>query len=160
MCDDLSDSDLNRINIFRSDKAYMDKDAANLLQNGSTLRKYLSREDNTFVVLFYYRNSDNKQGYWICEHLVLKMEDCLNFLKVLYPSFDFVFIFDHLCGHDQSHEGRLKSSIMIKYFGGKHSNIRDTIMLGGGYFLDHIIVFWKQAIPSTCGENQPFRLFN
>ena len=55
----------------------MDKDAAKLPRNGIALNKYLSREDNPFVVLFEYGNSDNKQGYWSNEHLVLQMEDCL-----------------------------------------------------------------------------------
>ena len=54
------------------------------------------------MVLFEYGNSENKEGYWSYENLVLKMEDYLDCLKVLYPSFDFIFIFDHLCGYDQA----------------------------------------------------------
>ena len=50
--DDLSDDDLKRINYFRSDKAYMDKDAAKLLRNEIALKKDLSRKENPFVVLF------------------------------------------------------------------------------------------------------------
>ena len=61
---DISDADLNRINYFIADKRYIEKYATKLLQNGSALKKYMSREDNHFVVLFEYGNSDNKQGYW------------------------------------------------------------------------------------------------
>ena len=75
--DDLSDADLKRISDFRAENSYTDKDSAKILQNGSALKKDLSREDNPFVVLFEYGNSDNKQGYWSNEHLVLQMEDCL-----------------------------------------------------------------------------------
>ena len=50
--DDISDADMNRINDFRADKSYMDKDAAKILRNGSALKKDLPREDNHFVVLF------------------------------------------------------------------------------------------------------------
>ena len=157
--DYLSDDDLNRINYFRSEKTYMDKDAAKLLWNGSALKQNLSREYNPFLVMFEYENSYNKQLYWRYEHLVLQIKYCLDCLKVLYPSFDFVFIFDHLCCHDQSHEGRLKSSIMIKYFGGKHPNMRDTIMLGGGLFFGPYYriletgntqhMWWEPALPSV-----------
>ena len=128
--DDLSDAYLNIINYFRSDKAYTNKDSAKLLQNGSALKKYMSREDNDFVVLFKYVNYDNKKGYWIYEHLVLQMEDYLERLKVLYLYYDFVFLFDHLCAHDWSHEGGLNSGITRKYFGVKQTNMRDTVILG------------------------------
>ena len=59
--DDISDDDLNRINNFGADKAYMNKNAAKILQNGSDIKKDLSRGDNHFVVMFEYGNSDNKQ---------------------------------------------------------------------------------------------------
>ena len=126
---DLSYADLRRINDFRADKSYMDEDDAKLLQNGSALKKYLSREDNHFVVLFEYGNSYNKQWYWSYEHLVLKIEECLELLKFLYLSFGLVFLFDHPCGHYWSLEGGLKSSIVRKYFGGKQPNMKDTVML-------------------------------
>ena len=96
----------------------MDKYSSKILQNGSSLKKYLSREYNPFMVLFEYGNSDNKEGYWSYENLVLKMEDYLDCLKFLYPSFDIIFIFEHLCGYDLTREDRLKTSIMRNYFGG------------------------------------------
>ena len=58
--------------------------------------------------------------------------DCM---KVLYPSFDFVFLFDHSCGIDQAHGGGLKASITRKYSDGKQPNMRDTVMLGKDVFL-------------------------
>ena len=108
------------------------------------------------MALFEYVNSDNKQGYWIYEHLVLKMEDCLDCLNIMYPSFDLVFIFDHLCGHNRSLKSRLKASITRKYFGGKQPNTIDTVILGDDGFLgpyDHILetyynqhMWWYQAL--------------
>ena len=71
--DYLSDADMKRINNFKAEKAYMEKDSNRLLWNGSALKKYVSREYNPFVFLFEYGNSDNKQGYWSYEHLVLQM---------------------------------------------------------------------------------------
>ena len=72
--DDLSNTNMKRINDFRAEKSYMDKYAANILRNGGALKKYLPREDNPFVVLFEYGNSDNRKGYWSYEYLVIKME--------------------------------------------------------------------------------------
>ena len=82
----------------------MSKGSAKLLINGRSLKKCMSREDNTFVVLFEYGNSKNKQGYCIYEHLVLPIKECVDFLNFLHLYFDFLFIFDHLCGHERSRE--------------------------------------------------------
>ena len=51
----------------------MDKDAAKILRNRIALKKYLSREDHHFLVLFENGNYDKKQGYWSYEHLVLQI---------------------------------------------------------------------------------------
>ena len=69
---DLSDADLKKINDFRADKSYMYKDATMPLPNGISLKIDMPREDNHFVVLFEYGNSDNKQVYWRYEHLFPK----------------------------------------------------------------------------------------
>ena len=73
--DDLLYANLNKINDFRADEAYMDKYSAKLLRNGSAPKKDISREDNNVLVLFEYGNSDNKQEYWSYEHVVIQMED-------------------------------------------------------------------------------------
>ena len=92
----------------------MEKHSAKLLLNGIALNKYPSREDNTFLVLFEYGNYDNKQGYWSYEQLDLQMDYCLDFLKVMHTYFNFIFIFDHLCGHDWARDCGLKASITRK----------------------------------------------
>jgi len=33
--------------------------------------------------------------------MVLQLEDCVDALKTMYPKFDFLFLFDHSCGHDK-----------------------------------------------------------
>ena len=86
-------------------------------------------------MLFEYGDSENKQGYWSYEHLVLKMEDYLDYLKFLYPYFDFVFLFDHFFGHYRERKVRLKASITRKYFSGKQPNMIDTVILGEYGFL-------------------------
>ena len=82
--------------------------------------------------------------------------DCL---KVLYSSFDFVFLFDHFYGHKRSSEGGLKESITRKYFGGKQQNMIDTVMLGEDVSLrpyDYILatgktqnMWWDPDLPDS-----------
>jgi len=36
--------------------------------------------------------------------MALQLEDCVDVLKVLYPQFDFLFLFDHSCWHDHQKE--------------------------------------------------------
>jgi hypothetical protein len=39
--------------------------------------------------------------------MVIQFEDCVDCLTVLYPQYDYVFLFDHSCGHDKQREGGL-----------------------------------------------------
>ena len=85
------------------------------------------------------------------------MEECLEYLKIIYPSLDFFSLFDHLCGRGQSHKVRLKASITRKYFDGKQPNMRDTVILEEDRFLgpyDHILatdntqhMWWDPDLP-------------
>ena len=58
--------------------------------------------------------------------MVLQLEDCVNVLKVLYPQFNFLFLFDHSCGHDREQENGLNEENMLKYYGGKQAYLRDS----------------------------------
>ena len=39
--------------------------------------------------------------------MVLQFEDAVDVLQVLYPTFDFVFLFDHNAGHSEQRIGEL-----------------------------------------------------
>jgi hypothetical protein len=41
----------------------------------------------------------NNEGYWNLYHMSLQFEDVVDCLHVLYPEFNFVFMFDHSQGH-------------------------------------------------------------
>ena len=51
-----------------------------------------------FVVEIKY--GANYEGYWCYEHMVLQLEDCMDCSTVLHLQLEFLFIFDHSCGHD------------------------------------------------------------
>ena len=59
--DNILDADLKRRNDFRAEKSYMAKYSAKLIWNVSALNKDMPREDNPFVVLFGYGNSENNK---------------------------------------------------------------------------------------------------
>jgi len=48
----------------------------------------------------------------------LQLEDCGDVLKVLYPQFDFLFLFDHSCRHNCQKEDGLNVERMTKSYGG------------------------------------------
>ena len=60
--------------------------------------------------------------------MVLQLDDCVDCLKCLHPEFDYLFLFDHSCGHDRQREDGLNVENMSKSFGGKQSNLRDTLI--------------------------------
>ena len=60
--------------------------------------------------------------------MVLQMEDCIDVLKVLYPSYDVLLLFDHSCGHDRQRDDGLNVEYMSKGYGGKQSRLRPSLI--------------------------------
>ena len=56
--------------------------------------------------------------------------DCV---KMLYPQFDFVFLFDHSNGHDRLRPDGLSVTNVSKYFGGKQPRMRDSRIADRSY---------------------------
>jgi hypothetical protein len=96
-----------------------------MLQNqigGNTKKTALT--SSPFVLEFEY--GANAEGYWVYEHMVLQLEDCVDCLKVLCPEIDFLFMLDHSCGHDRQREDGLNVENMNKSYGGNKPKLRDT----------------------------------
>ena len=79
-----------------------------------------------FIIKFEY-GAANK-GYWSYDHMVLQLDDCVECLKCLHPEFDYLFIFDHSCGHDRQREDNLNVENMSKAFGSKQSNLQHALI--------------------------------
>ncbi len=60
--------------------------------------------------------------------MVPQLEDCMDSLKVLAPQFDYLFLFDHSCGHDKQREDGLNVENMSKIFGGKQARLHDSLI--------------------------------
>ena len=93
----ISLEDLEKVNKKRERTKYSDEDAAKKIRGNSSMKADLT--DSPFVVEFEY--GANNQGYWDYDHMIIQFEDCINVVKTLYPEFDFMFLFDHSCGHDR-----------------------------------------------------------
>jgi hypothetical protein len=59
----------------------------------------------------------------------LQLEDVVDCIQVLYPSFNFVFLFDHLQGHACKRDGALSVINMQKNFGESKQQMRDAVIL-------------------------------
>jgi hypothetical protein len=65
----------------------------------------------------------------------LQFEDVVDCLLVLYPEFEFVFLFNHSQGHARERNGTLNALHMSKQFGGLQLLMRDTTILSDNGFL-------------------------
>jgi hypothetical protein len=81
-------------------------------------------ETSPFIVHFEY--GTNVEGYWTYNHMVMQFEDCVDMLTVLYPENEYMFLFNHNCGHDRKRPGGLCVNSMRKEFGGKQLVIRES----------------------------------
>ena len=91
-------------------------------KNVEMLKKPLTK--SPFIFEFEYGASG--EGYWVYEHMVLQLEDCMDCLKVLYPQHNFLFLLDHSCGHDRQRVDGLNVENMNKLYGGNKPKMRDT----------------------------------
>ena len=82
------------INETRRNKNYVDVDAA-IAIHGQAMKKDL--KDSPSVI--YFELGAKNEGYWTYNHTSIHFEDCVDCLKVVYPHFDFAFLFDHSQGH-------------------------------------------------------------
>jgi hypothetical protein len=53
--------------------------------------------------------------------MILQLEDCLDVLKTLHPQYDFLFLFDHSCGHDKQQPNGLNAENMSNNYVGRQS---------------------------------------
>jgi hypothetical protein len=130
----LTADELTRINNERRiGKTYTDTQAAEEILK--THRKPLLTE-SPFVKYLYI--GAHNEGFWNSYHMALQFEDVVDCLTVLYPEFEFIFLFDHSQGHARKQNGALNALHMSKNYGGAQPVMRDTtIMSDTGYLGPH-----------------------
>lgn len=136
---------MEEINETRRGKTYVDLDAA-LAIHGQVAKKDL--KESPFVVSFEL--GMNNEGYWTYNHMSIQFEDCVDCLKVIYPQFDFVFMFDHSQGHAKKLTGGLDAYSMNRGYGGAQPLMRESqIKEHNGYLGMH-------ARTLNVGDTQSF----
>lgn len=76
----------------------------------------------------YFRDDVNKEGYGTPSHAKLQLEDIMDFLVVIFPLFDFLFVYDQSSGHTKLQEnGFVASNVNVSY-GDIAARVYDTII--------------------------------
>ena len=86
-------------------------------------------------VKYLYIGANNEGYYWNSYYMSLQFEDVVDCLQVLYPEFEFVFMFDHSQEHARKRSGALSAQHMSKTYGGAQAMMRDTAILTEDGFL-------------------------
>ncbi|KAI2492116.1 hypothetical protein MHU86_22452 [Fragilaria crotonensis] len=60
--------------------------------------------------------------------MAIQFEDCVDCLKVIYPQFDFAFLFDHSQGHAKKLANGLDAYSMNRGYGGAQPKMRESII--------------------------------
>jgi len=122
---ELMEEQVNKVNRSQAGKRYSDKQAA-INRHAGAIKKDIPNR-NPFFVKFEC-GALNDDGYWNYEHLVLQLEDCVDVVKCPYPKYDFLFHFDHSCGHNNQREDELNIENMSKSYGGKQKSLWPTLI--------------------------------
>ena len=93
--------------------------------------------------------------------MTLQFEDCVDCVKVLYPQYDFLFLFDHSCRHDRQRPDGLSANRMNKKNGGNVPKMRDTTILNDDFLgpFEHdakLRVGQTQTMVFKEGDQGPF----
>jgi hypothetical protein len=154
---DLSPNNLARENQYRQGKKYSDDVAAKAVHGNANKTQLTS---NPFVTEFEYGVAG--QGYWDYNHMVLQLEDCIDMLHVLQgpDKYDYMFLFDHLSGHDKQRPDGLSVTRLTKYFWGAQAKMRDTLLDNNKLFGTYPQSatdgqLFLGDIPNKCNINQP-----
>jgi len=120
----LTPAKLEEINARRQNQNYISIESANEVKNGPS--KPEINNSSPFCRFFEY--GANKEGYWNYNHAALQLEDLVDCLCVLYPNFDFVFLFDQSSGHGKRQKDGLSVKLMNKHHAGAGPVMHPTVI--------------------------------
>jgi hypothetical protein len=129
---ELTDEHLLAINRLRVGKEYDSKEDATSLF-GTAEKRPIRRGhfdnnlvDSPFLKMFRYGQAHD--GYWTHQHMKIQIEDLVNALKVVFPNFDFLLLFDQSSGHTKKREDGLNAINMNREHGRRVPKMRQTIL--------------------------------
>ena len=156
----LTKEELDQVNAARQAvgrNTYIDEQAAKEVLG--TINKSDLKESP--LVKYLYIGASN-EGYWNSFHMSVQFEDVVDCLQVLYPEFEFVFLFDHSQGHARKRNGALTALNMSRGYGGAQAKMRDTVILQEeGYLGPHSPILKAgdtQSLVYLEGDSGPWYL--
>ena len=79
----INNYELEKVNDIRKGKQYIDEDAGNVIKIGSVDKTKLTNYH--FIATFKY--DPIFDGYWTYDCVILHLEKCIDYLKVLHPQY-------------------------------------------------------------------------
>lgn len=94
--------------------------------------------DNPFVR--YLQIGKYKEGYWSSAHMAIQFENVIDCCVALYgETYDFLFLFDHSCGHDRKPTGALDAKVLNVGYGGSQPTLNPSLIVqAAGYLGNHL----------------------
>ena len=120
---------IKSVNNNREGKEYISKEDA-ILVNGTANKKNLTDDP----LLRYFKAGVNNEGYWDCSHAKLQIEDSVDVLTILYPTMDFLFLYDQSSGHTKMRPDSLSATNTNVGVGGVHATMRNSVIQDLGPF--------------------------
>jgi hypothetical protein len=129
---ELTDEQIQTIHHLRTGNEYVSKEDATSLF-GTAEKRSITREhfdndlvDSPFLKMFRYGQAHD--GYWTHRHMKIQIKDLVNALKVVFPNFDFLLLFDQSSGHTKKREDGLNAINMNREHGGRVPDMRQTVL--------------------------------
>jgi hypothetical protein len=119
----MTEEELKQVNDMREGQDYWDSEAAIEVHKTPTAKKSKLKESPFIRSILIGANND---GYWNAKHMSIQLEDITDYLKVLYPEIEFVFLFDNSQGHSRKRDDGLDAAAMNVGFGGAQPRMRAT----------------------------------
>jgi len=123
-----TEEEVQRINQYRANKTYLDSEAAKTVL-GSDLKNDhpIKSADGDTPFIRYLLVGKSNDGYWSSAHMAVQFEDVVDCCLALYgDDMNFLFLFDHSCGHDRRPPGALDAKKMNVSFGGLQPKFKET----------------------------------
>jgi hypothetical protein len=86
--------------------------------------------------------------------MVLQLEDWADVVKSLYPQYDFLFLFDHPCGHDQMPDDALRVEGMNKGYGGEQNIMKYNYLTSNPLYFIQVWALLDDSRGTTANKER------
>ena len=146
-----TEENLKKVNERRNGEKYTSKEDA-LLINRTELKQPLVDDP----LLIFFSSGANKDGYWTSFHAKIQLEDAVDFLSIIFPEYDFTFMYDQSSGHTKMRSDGLLAGNMNLSYGGAVIKMRNTKIMELGPYDSILNIGDAQNMHFSPHDNGPF----